>query len=98
VQDPRDKFVLKATKIFRFFYLSIYFYWMPFLVFIFNWVLTVLITANYTSSFVIKTQEGMQGWDTADGGFLLTYLDANKDMMCQTEQPAIWKWTWSGHK
>jgi hypothetical protein len=95
-KDPRDKLVLKVTRLVRFFYLSVYFYWMPFVVFIFNWILTVLITnsnakshanAEDVSRITILTQEGMKGWDPKDGGFVLSYLNATAtwNMTCLSD-------------
>jgi len=107
-KDPRDKLILIATRLIRFFYLSVYFYWMPFVVFIFNWILTVIITnsnakdhanTEAVSRLTIYTTENMKGWDPKEGGSVLYYLDAAAtwNMTCLSDQPAAWKWTWSGY-
>ena len=46
---------------FRLFYIALYFYFLPFMIFILNYIF-VLRFRNSTSV-QLKTQEGLQGWD-----------------------------------
>jgi hypothetical protein len=80
------------TKIFRVLYVSLYFYWSPFLVFVINWALVLYGVSGIEK---VKTQEGVFGWDAGDGGYEWTFYQSVNNTICDYVAPATWKWAWS---
>ena len=84
-------------------YIAVYYYWLPFLVFIFNWYLINSGTSIGDKNGVeihekhIKTQDDYRGWDPNGpvGGYAITYLENNKNMNCTSNRIGDWMWTWS---